>query len=151
MNKAKKRPVKDLLDDMEKQDAHFASRVKQYEQIVTVSAHIKELQEKSGLGWCADKTVFAELTTPSGAKFYGFNGCANPQTKCPRSSGEGYTKCREICRQPAHAEVMAISQWDDAGAEMGATMRVWGANKICCNCKAVCAENGVIVELVRGE
>ncbi len=61
MNKAKTRPVKDLLDDMEKQDAHFASRVKQYEQIITVSAHIKELQEKSGLGWCADKTVFAEL------------------------------------------------------------------------------------------
>ena len=114
-------------------------------------AALHELQEKSGLGWCADKTVFAELTTPSGAKFYGFNGCANPQTTCPRSSGDDYTKCREICRQPAHAEVMAISQWEDVGAEHGATMRVWGANKICCNCKAVCAENGVIVELVRGE
>lgn len=111
-------------------------------------AALHELQEKSGLGWCADKTVFAELTTPSGAKFYGFNGCANPQAKCPRSSDDDYTKCREICHQPAHAEVMAISQWEDAGAEQGATMRVWGANKICCNCKAVCAENGVIVELV---
>ena len=151
MNKANTRPVKDLLDEMEKQDAHFASRVKQYEQIITVSAHIKELQEKSGLGWCADKTVFAELTTPSGAKFYGFNGCANPQTVCPRKESEGYTKCTEICMQPKHAETMAISLWEDAGAEQGAMMRVWGANKICCNCKAVCAENGVIVELVRGE
>ena len=151
MNKAKTRPVKDLLDDMEKQDAHFASRVKQYEQIITVSAHIKELKEKSGLGWCADKTVFAELTTPSGAKFYGFNGCANPQTTCPRKAGEGYTKCTEICMQPKHAETMAISLWEDAGAEQGATMRVWGANKICSGCVAACAENGVIVEMVRGE
>ena len=115
------------------------------------AASVISLIQKSGLGRCADKTVFAELTTPSGAVFYGFNGCANPQTTCPRSSGDDYTKCREICRQPAHAEVMAISQWEDAGAEHGATMRVWGANKICCNCKAVCAENGVIVELVRGE
>ena len=114
-------------------------------------AALHELQEKSGLGWCADKTVFAELTTPSGAKFYGFNGCANPQTTCPRKAGEGYTKCTEICMQPKHAETMAISLWEDAGAEQGATMRVWGANKICCNCKAVCAENGILVELVRGE
>ena len=114
-------------------------------------AALHELQEKSGLGWCADKTVFAELTTPSGAKFYGFNGCANPQTVCPRQEGEGYTKCIEICMQPKHAETMAISLWEDAGAEQGATMRVWGANKICSGCVAACAENGVIVELVRGE
>lgn len=112
---------------------------------------LHELKEKSGLGWCADKTVFAELTTPSGAKFYGFNGCLSPQTTCPRKSGEGYTKCHEVCQQPAHAEVMAISQWQDAGAEQSATMQVWGANKICGGCVAECAENGVAVELMRGE
>ena len=114
-------------------------------------AALNKLQEKSGLGWCADKTVFAELTTPSGAKFYGFNGCANPQTKCPRKAGEGYAKCREVCQQPAHAEEMAISQWQDAGAEQGAMMRVWGANKICDGCIGECNANHVIVELVRGE
>ena len=114
-------------------------------------AALHELQEKSGLGWCADKTVFAELTTPSGAKFYGFNGCANPQPKCPRKAGEGYARCIEICGQPKHAETMAISLWEDAGAEHGAVMRVWGANKICGGCVAACAANGVIVELVRGE
>ena len=115
------------------------------------AASVISLIQKSGLGRCADKTVFAELTTPSGAVFYGFNGCARPQKVCPRKEGEGYTKCTEICMQPKHAETMAISLWEDEGAEQGATMRVWGANKICCNCKSVCAENGVIVELVRGE
>ena len=120
-----------------------------YGECAVNKAALHELQKQSGLGWCADKTVFAELSVPSGAKFYGFNGCANPQTKCPRKAGEGYAKCIEICQQPKHAETMAISLWEDAGAEHGATMRVWGANKICSSCVAACAENGVIVELVR--
>lgn len=38
------------------------------------------------------------------------NDCENPQAVCPREEGEGYEKCKTICRQSGHAEQQAAAQ-----------------------------------------
>ena len=59
-------------------------------------------------GPCANATVRCTLITPSGERFVGENWCGNPQPACPRAPGEGYDKCKSICRQEGHAEAVAV-------------------------------------------
>jgi deoxycytidylate deaminase len=64
-------------------------------------------------GPCAKQTVTATIVTPTGERFVGTNGCANPQATCPRDAagmktGEGYHLCDEVCQQTGHAEINAL-------------------------------------------
>jgi len=101
----------------------------------------------------------ARLSVVDGRVFYGENLCDEPQPVCPREVGEGYAKCRDVCRQQAgHAEEVAIAAARRAGAcLLGATMEVlytlhdarWTpAPHICTQCRVTCDWNGINVYLV---
>jgi hypothetical protein len=73
-------------------------------------------------------------------KYVGENVCLNPQPVCPREPGEGYAKCKSICRQVGHAEELAI---EAAGEDArGSTIEVthWYA---CDYCSAIARKAGV--------
>lgn len=59
-------------------------------------------------GPCAKTTVRCTLVTEQGEFIAGENWCSNPQEVCPRLPGEGYEKCKSICQQEGHAEVVAL-------------------------------------------
>lgn len=48
----------------------------------------------------------------------GTNDCANPQPVCPRAPGEGYEKCKTVCRQEGHAEEVALRQVREKGVDL---------------------------------
>ncbi len=62
------------------------------------------------LGPCAKIKVQCYISTKDGNFIVGENICANPQTTCPRTPGEGYLKCHTVCAQLGHAEYVAIRQ-----------------------------------------
>jgi deoxycytidylate deaminase len=60
---------------------------------------------------CAKRVVHAHLFAKHHGftgYFMGINSCRTPQKVCPRKTGEGYDKCKSICKQPWHAEQHAI-------------------------------------------
>lgn len=84
-------------------------------------------------GPCAKTTVTCTLVTPGGECFVGTNECVNPQTVCPRATGEGYEKCKTICRQVGHAEVVALQR---AGEQArGARAYIEGHTYACMECQ----------------
>lgn len=84
---------------------------------------------------CAKVVVTCTLIATDGRRFVGRNDCANPQPTCPRTPGEGYDKCVNICRQAGHAEEVAVKL---AGtAARGATAYIEGHHRICENCESV--------------
>lgn len=60
-------------------------------------------------GPCAKTTVTCTLVTPSGEHIVGTNYCRNAQPACPRLRGEDYEKCRTVCDQAGHAEIVAVA------------------------------------------
>lgn len=60
------------------------------------------------MGPCAKATIRCTLVTTDGDHIIGENWCLNPQDTCPREPGDGYEKCKTICRQLGHAEEMAV-------------------------------------------
>lgn len=58
---------------------------------------------------CAKRVVTCTIVSASGERFIGRNDCANPQRECPRHGNDDYTKCKTICQQEGHAEVIAIN------------------------------------------
>lgn len=100
-------------------------------------------------GPCAKVRVQCYLFTKDGGTFVGENWCRNPQDKCPRLPGEDYTKCKEICKQDAHAEVNAINKAKEHGADLkGAKAAILGHTYVCQHCKAALKSEGIIVETV---
>ena len=95
---------------------------------------------------CFKCVVTATLVAPNGKRYVGKNDCNNPQNYCPRIAaglvaGEGYQLCKDICEQPAHAEVRAL---DLAGAAAsGSMMYIEGIDWICGVCIAACVAAGV--------
>lgn len=63
---------------------------------------------------------------------------------CPRGSGEGYGKCRDVCRQPRHAEVAAVLAAGD-DAVLG-EMVVTGHWQQCVDCRLVTDMLGIEVK-----
>lgn len=103
------------------------------------------------IGPCLKQTVRATIITPDGEWFIGTNHVENPQPSCPRAdlpTGVGYELCRDICRQPAHAEVNAL--FEAGYRARGATLYLEGHTYACEPCKAACAAAG-ITEIVIGE
>jgi len=91
---------------------------------------------------CAKKRVQCVLVSKEGLVFVGENWCNNPQEKCPREAGEGYEKCRSICKQNAHAEVEAIRL---AGNYVkGATAYLINHHHYCRDCQIALFDAGVI-------
>ena len=62
---------------------------------------------------CAKRRVICILRDDAGREARGENTCLNPQAVCPRQDGEGYEKCKTVCRQTGHAEVNALRLWTD--------------------------------------
>ena len=57
---------------------------------------------------CAKKIVRCYLVKEGGHLYAGENTCDFPQQVCPRAPGEGYEKCKSVCRQQGHAEELAL-------------------------------------------
>lgn len=90
---------------------------------------------------CAKQSVTATIIGASGRHYTGMNACRSPQQTCPREDGEGYDKCKTICRQLGHAEDMALRlAGDDA---RGGRVVVVGHTAACAGCRALLAEAGV--------
>lgn len=91
---------------------------------------------------CADKQVRCVITSPTGEMFIGTNACNSPQTLCPRAPGEDYAKCKDVCHQEGHAEIIALRA---AGKHaQGSTARVSGIDWICRNCQIALVKAGVL-------
>lgn len=94
---------------------------------------------------CARRVVKATLIAADGRRFIGWNYCENPQPVCPRLPGEGYGPCVTVCRQPAHAEVVALDLAGDAAR--GATVYVEGHTYACGACLDTARRVGASVVL----
>jgi len=97
---------------------------------------------------CAKVVVEARLVLPSGLSFVGRNTCMNPQSVCPRLPGEGYEKCRTICRQPGHAEMDAIAAAHYHGQSVRGGHMIVNYHHICAGCRAVMDTAGVTYEVM---
>lgn len=94
------------------------------------------------IGPCAKTLVTCTIVTPDGERFVGTNYCRNAQPACPRLLGEGYEKCRSICDQVGHAEIVALSL---AGKKAkGARAYLQGHTYACQICQEALFEAGVI-------
>lgn len=61
-------------------------------------------------GPCAKRVVTCVILSYDNIEFVGTNYCENPQEVCPREPGEGYEKCKSICKQVGHAEEVALKE-----------------------------------------
>lgn len=98
-------------------------------------------------GPCAKRVVTCriEYVHPSGdvSSVEATNWCANPQPVCPRVPGEDYTKCRTICQQGGHAEMIAIALAKKHGIARGAHARITGHYWMCEACGRELRDAGV--------
>ena len=94
---------------------------------------------------CKRRTVMAVVVSENGV-YFGYNYCDNEVDVCPRTvrgcaTHEGYNLCREVCDQPAHAEVNAINA---AGADAkGAELHVFGHDHACDACIKAANDAGI--------
>lgn len=91
---------------------------------------------------CAKTRVLAVVYARDGRSYSGTNDCRTPQVACPRLPGEGYEKCRTVCDQEGHAEVMALRAAGDQAR--GATLKVWGIGWHCRDCQERAFAAGVV-------
>jgi len=90
---------------------------------------------------CAKAKVACAIVSTDGQVFMGRNDCENPQSTCPREEGEGYDKCKSICQQEGHAEIMALKK---AGAKsIGGRAYLWGHESYCHACENALLSAGV--------
>lgn len=96
-------------------------------------------------GPCAKTTVVCTLIMADGVhKVVGRNGCENPQPVCPRAPGEDYAKCKSICQQVGHAEIVALDGARELGLQIhGAHAYVEGNTYACRNCQEALFAAGV--------
>jgi deoxycytidylate deaminase len=92
-------------------------------------------------GPCVEATVKCTLVTVAGEHIVGTNECANPQSVCPRAPGEGYEKCKSVCRQLGHAEVVAVMR--AGGQARGSRAYIEGHTYACMDCQHVLFGAGV--------
>ena len=86
---------------------------------------------------CAKHVTACTIYTKDGLKIYGENYCLNPQEVCPREEGEGYEKCKTICKQVGHAEEVAIMKAVEMGIDVHGAAAVIGHKRVCCNCESI--------------
>lgn len=87
-------------------------------------------------GPCAKKHVVCTIVSWDGrTRVIGDNSCANPQPVCPREPGEGYEKCKSICKQLGHAEDVALQAAIPLGVAKGGHAYVEGHTYACRDCQ----------------
>ena len=100
---------------------------------------------------CAKRRVICTIVTEH-FRFIGENLCDNPQTACPHSPGEDYTKCKEICGQRGHAEERALEAAQDFGVDLkGCKAIVTGIHHVCRSCANALYNAGIAEVVVRHE
>lgn len=95
------------------------------------------------MGPCAKAVVECVILTEDGRRFVGRNDCLRPQPACPRGPGEDYTKCVEVCGQPAHAEIIALNRLRAAGADARGAMAFVAHKRVCPSCAYALAAAGI--------
>ena len=93
------------------------------------------------VGPCAKKQVVCVIITKDWEEFRGENDCANPQPVCPRVGNEDYLKCRIICKQSGHAEIMALQAAGDKAR--GGDAMIYGIDNVCKSCQKALFAAGV--------
>lgn len=73
----------------------------------------KSIASSNGQKACLKQSVYAMVETIDGQIVYGSNKMLNEVSSCPRedqgcATGEGYSMCKDVCNQNAHAEVDAM-------------------------------------------
>lgn len=94
-------------------------------------------------GPCAKTTVKCTIISPSGS-WTGTNACRNPQPTCPRGPGEGYEKCKSICDQIGHAEIVALQAAGESARGGVAWVEYF---YVCGSCQKALDEAGVRVSI----
>ena len=85
-------------------------------------------------GPCAKAVVRCTIANrETGQMFFGENDCANPQPVCPRVGNEDYLKCKVICKQSGHAEIMALQEAGEHAK--GAEVYIEGIDYVCKDCQ----------------
>ena len=94
---------------------------------------------------CLKREVCAVIIDEDGKIAVGQNLIQNDIIQsCPRSKGEGYKKCTEICRQYGHAETEAIKSAKSRNMKLnGSILYLTGHHRICDNCKQACEKEGI--------
>ena len=93
------------------------------------------------IGPCVKATVKCVIVALDGQRFTGTNYCNNAQSACPRIAGEGYGKCKSICRQEGHAEIVAVALAGESCR--GATAYLTGHTYACQPCQEALFGAGV--------
>lgn len=95
---------------------------------------------------CRKVVVRATLVTRGGKVFASENHVQHDPGSCPREGmahGEGYHLCRDICRQPGHAETNVLGM---AGAlARGGVVYLEGHDRLCEGCREACSRAEVTV------
>lgn len=97
---------------------------------------------------CAKKIVRCVIITKDGETFYGENSCNKPQVECPRTEGEGYDKCKDICMQEDHAEIRALREARFIDIS-GSTAIITGIDHLCKPCARALSDKGVAEIILR--
>ena len=97
---------------------------------------------------CAKVRVFACLLTTDGKTYAGSNDCLSRQLVCPREPGDDYAKCVSVCRQPGHAEVMAIKRALDAGSPIRKGKMFIFGNTPCVGCMELMHKHAITHESI---
>lgn len=109
-----------------------------------------------GAGPCAKACVRATLVLSNGEHLESTNFCMKPQRACPREqqgygAGEGYHLCKEVCEQPAHAEVNVLTYAENSGRNLKGSALYVNYTWICPACWAEAKKRGVPLFLGRPE
>ncbi len=94
------------------------------------------------MGLCAKQPVTCVIVTDKGEHIRGGNWCEFPQTVCPRTPGEGYEKCKTVCGQLGHAEIVAVETAGDKAR--GGRAYLNGHTYACQKCQETLFKAGVI-------
>ncbi len=96
-------------------------------------------------GPCRKQTVTATIVAPDGQQFSATNWTACPQARCPRegmATGAGYELCRDVCKQPGHAEINAVKLAGDKAR--GGVMFIEGHTYACEPCIEAAKKAGIV-------
>ena len=93
------------------------------------------------IGPCVKTTVKCVIITNNNKIFTGSNYCNNPQEKCPRDIGEDYTKCKTICKQEGHAEMVTLKKAGNNAK--GSNVYIEGHDHYCRDCQIALFKAGV--------
>ena len=97
---------------------------------------------------CAKVRVFAIILTSDGKMYTGSNDCLDRQLVCPREPGSDYSLCVSVCRQPGHAEVMAITKARNNGSPIRHGKLFVFGNTPCVGCMELMTQNAISWEAI---